>query len=69
MRTTTLRKVGGSVIPKVGIAVKSGSLIVHPIRRPRYTLDDLLAQCHPKVRRNQKDCEWLDARPVGREWI
>jgi antitoxin ChpS len=51
----------------VGVTVKSGRLIVHPQRRPRYTLDDLLAQCHPKARRNQRDREWLDSKPVGRE--
>jgi antitoxin ChpS len=53
----------------VGLAVKGGSLIVHPILRPRYTLEELLGQCHPKVRRKQKDREWFDAKPVGRELI
>jgi hypothetical protein len=32
-------------------------------------LNDLLAQCHPKVRRDRKDREWLDSNPVGRELI
>jgi antitoxin ChpS len=83
MHRTNLRKVGGSVMlavppallellqlqpgSTVGVTVKSGRLIVHPQRRPRYTLDDLLAQCHPKARRNQRDREWLDSKPVGRE--
>jgi len=53
----------------VGVAVKSGRLVVSPQRRPRYTLNDLLAQCHPKVRRDRKDREWLDSNPVGRELI
>jgi antitoxin ChpS len=85
MHKTNLRKVGGSVMlavppalldllqlrpgSTVGVAVRSGRLIVHPQRRPRYTLDDLLAECHPKVRRNQKDREWLKSKPVGRELI
>jgi hypothetical protein len=32
-------------------------------------LDDLLAQCHPKARRNQKDRQWLDSNRVGLELI
>lgn len=34
---------------KVGIAVKSGHLIVEPQKRPRYTLNELLAQCSRKA--------------------
>ena len=85
MHTTNLRKVGGSVmlaVPpalldllrlrpgvKVGIAVESGRLVVEPHRRPRYTLDELLAQCDPKVARSKKDREWLRGKPVGGELI
>ena len=29
----------------VGLAVNNGCLVVEPRRRPRYTLDELLAQC------------------------
>ena len=59
MHTTNLRKVGGSVMltvppafldqlrlqagSAVGLAVNSGSLVVTPNPRPRYTLDELLA--------------------------
>jgi antitoxin ChpS len=85
MHTTSLRKVGGSVMlalppalldilhlqpgAKVGIAVERGSLIVKPQRRRRYRLDELLAQCDPKARRTQEEQEWLDSKPVGRELI
>jgi antitoxin ChpS len=85
MHTTTLRKVGGSVMlavppalldilrlragAKVGIAVESGRLIVEPRKRPRYTLDELLAQCNPKAARTKEEREWLDNRPVGGELI
>jgi antitoxin ChpS len=67
MHTTNLPKVGGSVMlavppalldilhlqpgAKVGIAVESGRLVVELRQRPRCTLDGLLAQCNPKVRR------------------
>lgn len=89
MHTTNLRKVGGSVMlavppalldvlklepgAKVGIAVESGRLVVKPRPRPRYTLDELLAQCNPKVRRSksrsQAEREWLNSKPVGAELI
>jgi antitoxin ChpS len=83
MHTTNLRKVGGSIMlavpralldilhllpgAKVGIAVESGRLVVEPQQRPRYTLDELLAQCHPRSPRTKEEQEWLDSKPVGGE--
>ncbi len=85
MHSTNLRKVGGSVMlavppalldilrlqpgAKVGIAVESGRLVVEPQKRPRYTLDELLAQCRPKVARTKREREWLAAGSTGREVI
>jgi len=85
MHTTHLRKVGGSVMlavppalldilhlqpgAQVGIAVESGRLVVEPRPRRRYTLDELLAQCHPRARRGKEEQEWLDSKPVGGELI
>jgi antitoxin ChpS len=85
MHTTSLRKVGGSImlaVPpalldilhlrpgvKVGIAVESGRLVVEPQQRPRYTLDELLAQCNPKAARSKEDREWFDNKPAGAELI
>jgi antitoxin ChpS len=90
MHIANLRKVGGSVMlavppalldilrlqpgTKVGIAVESGRLIVEPQHRRRYTLDELLAQCSPKVspgksRARKEEQEWLNSKPVGRELI
>jgi len=60
-RTTSRRK--------VGIAVENGRLVVEPQRRPRYTLDQLLAQCDSKAARIIEEREWLDAKPVGGELI
>jgi antitoxin ChpS len=54
---------------KVGIAVEKGRLIVKPQRKPRYSLEDLLAQCNPKAARSTKDREWLGGKPTGRELI
>jgi antitoxin ChpS len=85
MHTTNLRKVGGSIMlavpralldilrlqagAKVGIAVQSGRLVVEPHPRPRYTLDELLAQCDPQSPRSEGEREWLDDKPAGRELI
>ena len=83
MHTTNLRKVGGSVmlaVPpalldilrlrpgvRVGIAIENGRLVVEPQQRPRYTLDELLAQCNPKAVRTREDREWLGNGPAGAE--
>lgn len=85
MHTTSLRKVGGSVMlavppavldmlhlragATVGLAVDDGRLIVEPQRRPRFTLDELLAQCDPSADLSREDREWLDARPTGDELL
>jgi antitoxin ChpS len=85
MYTTTLRKIGSSimlVIPprlltalhlrpgvKVGLVVQNGRLIMEAGRRPRYTLDELLAQCNRKASRRKEDRQWVADKPVGRELI
>lgn len=85
MHITSLRRVGGSImlaVPpalldilhlrpgvKVGIAIENGRLVLEPQQRPRYTLDELLAQCDPKTARSKKDREWLDSKPAGAELI
>ena len=51
---------------KVGIAVESGRLVVEPQQRPRYTLDELLAQCDPKARRSKKSASGrVPSRPAA----
>jgi antitoxin ChpS len=83
MHRTSLRKVGGSVMlavppalldilrlrpgAQVGIAIESGRLVVEPQPRPRYTLDELLAQCNPKKARTKEDRDWLSSKPAGAE--
>ncbi|QOY90378.1 AbrB/MazE/SpoVT family DNA-binding domain-containing protein [Paludibaculum fermentans] len=85
MYTTSLRKVGGSImlaVPpalldllrlrpgvKVGIAVEGGQLVVKPQSRPRYTLDELLAQCDAKAARSKEDREWVRGKAAGGELI
>jgi len=85
MHTTNLRKVGGSVMlavppalldllhlrpgAKVGIAVQGGRLVVEPQPRPRYSLEDLLAQCNPKAPHSTEERAWLTDKAAGDELI
>lgn len=82
MHTTTLRKVGGSVMMAVppalleqlhftagsvvGVELDGERLIVKPAR-PRYTLQELLDQCDPGIAMTDEEREWLDAPAVGNE--
>ena len=38
-------------------------------RRPKYTLEQLLAECDPNAELTDEDREWLLDPPVGREII
>jgi antitoxin ChpS len=44
-------------------------LMLDPQPRPRYTLNELLAQCDPTARPTEDEREWLDDNPVGDELI
>lgn len=81
MHSTTMRQVGGSVMlavppalldvigaqagSTVDLDVDGGRLIVVPHHRPRYTLDELIAQCDPAA--PDDDRAWIDGTPAGRE--
>jgi antitoxin ChpS len=83
MHTTNLRKVGGSVmlaVPRaildllhleagatVGLAVDGERLVVQPQPKPRYSLDELLAQSDPTAEITEEDRAWLDLARAGRE--
>ena len=83
MHTTNLRKVGGSVmlaVPRaildllhlevgatVGLAVDGERMVVLPQPKPKYTLDELLAQCNPELEVPEEDRAWLDLDSRGRE--
>jgi antitoxin ChpS len=85
MYTTTLRKVGGSMmltVPPVfldqlqlqagavvGLAVDHGRLVVEPKPRVRYTLAELLAASDYSQAPSSEEREWLDAPAVGGELI
>ena len=81
MITATLRATGGSIaltLPrklaqnvgldvgsKVEISVSEGRLVLSPIRKPQYRLDDLLAECEGDS--FTADQEWLDSPAAGDE--
>lgn len=85
MQTTTLRRVGGSVMlavppalldmlnlaagAEVGLDIVDGELRVQPIRKKKYTLAELLAQSDYSTPLTPEEREWIDAPPVGRELI
>ena len=85
MHTTSLRKVGGSVmlaVPpvllnllqlKVGatvaVDVENGRLIIEPNPRPRYTLAQLLDASDYSQPMPPEEREWVDAPAVGGELI
>jgi antitoxin ChpS len=83
MHTTTLRKVGGSVMlalppaildllqlqpgATVGVTVNDGRLTIEPRPKPRYTLAELLAASDYSQPQPTDQREWVDAPPVGNE--
>ncbi|MEW9208459.1 antitoxin [Citrobacter werkmanii] len=83
MYTTRLKKVGGSVIlavppavlktlglstdSEVGMTIDDGCLIIEPQKRPRYSLEELLAQCDPHAEMSDEDRIWIDAPAMGKE--
>jgi antitoxin ChpS len=85
MPTTILRKGGGSVMlavppaildllklragATVGVSVDDGRLIIEPAQKPRYTLDELLAQCDASVEPTVENRAWLDDKPQGAELL
>jgi len=85
MHTTSLRKVGGSVMlavpplflerlrlrvnAKVDLEVDGDCLRVKPVTRPRYTMAELLADSDYSQPQAPEDREWVDAPAVGAELV
>ncbi|MYJ80417.1 MAG: antitoxin [Acidimicrobiaceae bacterium] len=85
MYRAKLRKVGGSVMlalppvlldllelrsgASVDIDIDDGRLIVVPRPRPRYLLDELLAQCDETAIDGEADREWIEGMPLGAELL
>ena len=85
MHITSLRKVGGSVMlavppavlemlqlregAKVGVTVENRRLGIESRKRPRYSMDELLAKCNSKAPRAKQDSGWIMGRRAGRELL
>jgi antitoxin ChpS len=85
MHTTNLRKVGGSVMlvvppvllnvldlkagATVSVDVENGRLVVEAKPRPRYTLEELLAESDYSKPLTAEEREWIDAPAAGGELI
>ncbi len=54
---------------KVEVLAEDGRVVAVPHKRPKYTLDELLAQCDLDAPFTEEDREWLDDAPSGREVI
>ena len=53
----------------VEMTLEEGRLVLEPWSRPRYSLDELLAQCDSSAELTAQDVDWLAAKPVGRELL
>ena len=86
MMETTIRKFGnskGAIIPavllkelgldindKVDAKLEGGRLIIEPLSKPEYSLDELLAQSNDcDLSLSEEDSAWLNSPSVGREEI
>lgn len=61
-----LRLSAGSM---VRLTIEDGRLLVDPIKHPRYTLDELLAQCGASTELSGEDQKWLGGRRAGEDGI
>ncbi|WP_275788365.1 AbrB/MazE/SpoVT family DNA-binding domain-containing protein [Pararhizobium gei] len=85
MASSTLRNAGGSVImtvPKpvldelglqanttVDVMAVDGKMVVAAQKRPKYTLEELLAQCDFDAPWSEEELEWMNMPSVGNEII
>lgn len=85
MHIVRLKKVGGSIMlavppavlkslglstgSELGMTIDNGCLIIEPQKRPRHSLEELLAQCDSNAEMSEEDREWIDAPAVGKELL
>jgi hypothetical protein len=60
-----LRKAAKSIL--VTIRMAGDCPLVAPQAKPRYSLDELLAQCDPAVLPSAEERAWVEMSSVGRE--
>jgi len=64
-----LNAMGLSDGTKVNISVDGDRLVVEQRSRPSYTLEELLAQCDPRLDFSSEDKEWLESASIGKELL
>lgn len=85
MVIATLRQVGGSVMialppafldhldlgarSTVSVSLDGERIVIAPRARPRYTLDELLAQCDDAAPASPEDAAWTAGGTVGDEIV
>lgn len=53
---------------KVNIEAVNGRIVITPIRKTEYKLDELLRRCKPdRMTLDDDDKQWLGDDPIGRE--
>ncbi|MFT9382670.1 AbrB/MazE/SpoVT family DNA-binding domain-containing protein [Gluconobacter sp. GP1] len=83
MTTSSLRKLGGSIVltvppallglldlkagEKVELDVENGALVVRPRRRPHYTMAELLAVSEYPAEPDAESRDWAAGGATGRE--
>lgn len=55
---------------RMDVSIADGKLVAapHVAGRPRYRLDELLAQCDAQAPLTREDADWLATKPVGNEF-
>jgi antitoxin component of MazEF toxin-antitoxin module len=65
-----LKELNLDVNDKIDIWAENGRIVIEPIRKPEYSLGELLASCEPdKMKLNADDKKWLNEDNVGNEKI
>lgn len=54
---------------KVEITTGDGALIIKPISKPKYTLEELISTCNPKIKTSIQDRDWVNASRLGNEYL
>jgi antitoxin MazE len=63
-----LAAAGLAIDSPVDVRLEGGRLVIEPLRRPEYTLQELLgAASEEQFTLDGEDREWVDAPSVGRE--
>ena len=63
-----LKELDLDVNEKIDVKSENGRIVIEPVRKPEYSLNELLAQCEPEAMAlDDEDKVWLNNPPVGKE--